>query len=195
MSLFLILVQIQDVTIPVRSTSRLVASRSVKEASFILGLNFGISYLKMLHLVSLCRLSRLLSGLSSWTSCRLYYLVCPFILVSWVSFNFCFVALFVCFGLPFNLALLHYWVLPGFGRMLWIMCSPSQLQTSCSIYKTLTCHTNERRWMTLQLFCLHQLKSIILDTKRLSNTLINRTKQQTVIEIHSIYVEALWSTL
>ena len=36
----------------------LVALRSVKEASFILGLNFGISCLKMLRLVSLCLPSR-----------------------------------------------------------------------------------------------------------------------------------------
>ena len=84
-SLFLTLVQIQDVTIHVCSTSVLVALRSVKEASFILGLNFGISCLKMLRLVSLCLLSRLLPGLSSWSSCLLCYFVCLFILVSWVS--------------------------------------------------------------------------------------------------------------
>ena len=79
MSLFHTLVLIRDVAIPVRSTSPLVTLRSVKEASFILGLNFGISCLKMLHLVSLCLPSRLLSRLSSWTSCLLCYLGCLFI--------------------------------------------------------------------------------------------------------------------
>ena len=63
MYLFLTLVPIQDVTNPVcstMSTSLLVALCSVKEASFILGLNFGISCLKMLCLLSLCLPSRLL---------------------------------------------------------------------------------------------------------------------------------------
>ena len=101
MSLFLTLILIQDITIDVCSTSLLVALRSDKEASFILGLNFGISYLKMLRLVSLCLPSRLLSGLSSWTSCLFCYFFCLFILVSWVSFLFC--CSFRLFGR------LHYW--------------------------------------------------------------------------------------
>ena len=96
MSLFLTLVPIQDITIHLRSTSLLVAIRSVKEASFILGLNFGISCLKMLRLVSLCLPLRLLSGLSSWTSCLLCYLVCLFsfffvlllFLIVWASLYF-----------------------------------------------------------------------------------------------------------
>ena len=114
MSLFLTLVPIQDITIPVRSTSSLVVLCSVKAASFILGLNFGISCLKMLRLVSLCLPSRLLSRLSSWTSCLLCYLD-----LFWsCEFLFWFCCSFWLFGLPFNLALLHYWVLPGFGRML-----------------------------------------------------------------------------
>ena len=51
------------ILIPVLSTSLLVALRSVKEVSFILGLNFVISCLKMLRHVSFCLPLRLLSRL------------------------------------------------------------------------------------------------------------------------------------
>ena len=95
--LFQTVVPIQDVTIPVCSTSPLVAFRSVKEASFILGLNFGISYLKMLRLVSLCLSSRLLSRLSPWTSCLLWYLVCLLFFLFWSLSMFIFCCSF-CFS-------------------------------------------------------------------------------------------------
>ena len=100
-------VPIQDVTIPVRSTSLLVALRSVKEASFILGVNFEISCLKMFRLVSLCLLSRL----SSWTSCLMCYLfvsVCElfFVFLFFVSFFFFLFFFWFCFVLFFVLLLL-----------------------------------------------------------------------------------------
>ena len=96
MCLFLTLVQIQDVTIHMPSTSLLVALRCVKKASFSLGLNFGIRCLKMLRLVSLCLPSRLLSGLSSWTSCLLSYLVCLFFFFFFGLMSFLYFCLFVC---------------------------------------------------------------------------------------------------
>ena len=97
MSLFLTLVPIQDVTIPVRSTPRLVALRSVKEAPLILGLNFGISCLKMLRLVSLAFKAAdkaIIMDKLSFVSILSVYLFWS------CEFLFGFVVLFDCLGFP-----------------------------------------------------------------------------------------------
>ena len=121
MSLFLTLVQIQDVTIPMHSASLSNSCLTLCQRSFFhLGpklwnkLPKNVASCVTLPSFKVAVRTIIMDKFSFVLSCLSIFFF--FFLVLWVSFLFC--CSFWLFGLPFNLALLHYWVLPGFGRML-----------------------------------------------------------------------------